>query len=682
MNELTETPLRYCRGVGPVRSARLAACGLHTVWDALHHPSSCLGAAPAVCAEGALPAGEGVQVIARVLRVGRVRRFGRRSQMVVHLERDDGLPVKARFFNAGYLRDHLLRDEWYRFEGRVDRKRADTLNHPAFNHLPAGDGSGAFRTGCQVGYPGLATGISEEWFARLIDHLLDTALPQIGDPASELPDQDYQDLLRRFHRPADPTGHETARRSFAYRELLALAWLLRSRRRRAQSVGGRAWRWSDRLHARALARLPFALTPGQESACAEIRADARDRLPMYRLLQGDVGSGKTALALLAALAVVGERAQVLLLAPTAVLAEQHHRFCADCLAGSRVRLGLLTGGTAGTERRGLLAGMAAGSVDLLIGTHALLEEDVRVGELGLVVIDEQHKFGVDQRLALVRKASAGQGYQPDLLLLTATPIPRTMALSLFGDLAVSTIAGKPPGRGTVITEARPLSDIEVLTDAIVAALAAGGSAFVIVPLRQESAKVEAQDAETVYAHLRERFATAGVGLLHGAMPEPDKVRVLHAMRSGDMRVLVSTTVVEVGVDVSLANLMAVVNAERFGMAQLHQLRGRIGRGALAGRCLLLHRPGRGEDRIARLVENADGLAVAEADLAQRGPGEFLGTRQHGLPQLRLADLVRDADLLQEAHRRVLAAARAGEPMPRGISRLLPPDAREELLDGG
>ncbi|MBA3848080.1 MAG: DEAD/DEAH box helicase, partial [Planctomycetes bacterium] len=389
----------------------------------------------------------------------------------------------------------------------------------------------------------------------------------------------------------------------------------------------------------------------------------------------------TALALVAALMVIAERAQALFLAPTAVLARQHHAFCARCLAGSRVRIALLTGGTPAGERRTLIDDLAAGRIDLLIGTHALLEEDVRAPALGLAIIDEQHKFGVEQRAALVGKGVPwAHATQPDLLLMTATPIPRTLALTAFGDLAVSRIVGRPPGRGRVTTELRRWATPRDLGRTIDECLEAGGRAFVICPLREESDKVAAADAATIAAQLTTTLG-GRVALLTGALAEVDKMAALDRFQRGEATVLVSTTVVEVGIDVPEATLMAVIDAPRFGLAQLHQLRGRIGRGERAGRCVLYHRTAEDGERLHILATTDDGLAIAEADLAERGPGQLLGTEQHGLPRLRIADLARDLDLLQSAHQRARALVAAGTRMP-ALDRFLRGVADGPLTGGG
>jgi len=696
--------LRFLTGIGPVKAAALAAAGLETVADVLHAVPRCLGEAPPLIENGPLPLGAALRVRARVLSVRPSFRRGQGMALEVTVERADGYCLRLRFFNAGFLRRHLLPQEWYLFEGTSDATQAGVLLHPTFIHLAGGVAAVVpDARGCRTAYR-LPEGFSERGMAALVEHCL-AALPALEDPADLLPAAEYQRRLRDLHRPPDATTHEAARRLVALRELLALAWLLHERRARAIGRPGRAWQWSDAIHARALARLPFALTPGQETALAGIRADMQRPEPMWRLLNGDVGSGKTAVALVAALAVIAEKAQVLLLAPTAVLAAQHHDFCARCLAGSRVRLGLLTGGTAASEKALLITALAAGEIDLLIGTHALLDERVRVRELGLAIIDEQHKFGVAQRAALVARplAAGGQTWNPDLLLMTATPIPRTLALTAFGDLAVSRIAGRPPGRGTIRTELTAWDDLAELTATVTAALTDGGQAYVICALKTasasastttgeqlgiagisapqrrsrsgpERASVRAQDAASVVAHLRTALGNR-VGLLTGELAEDAKLAALAAFTDGRTPVLVATTVVEVGVDVAAATLLCVLDAERFGLAQLHQLRGRLGRGGRDGLCRFYHHDA--PARLTVLAQTDDGMRIAEADLAERGPGQLLGTEQHGTLRLGIADLERDLDLLQDAHDAVRQRLAAGGTCPPGLLRF-----RKRLGDAG
>ena len=572
--------------------------------------------------------------------------------------------------------------EWFLWEGRSDADHAGLLLHPSFTHLPQGrDTVLPPDETCRVAYR-LPEGVGERLMRDTVDHGLAEYLTGMTDPAGQLPAQEYQKMLGILHHPTDPLDHDQARRIIAERELLALAWQLQQRRASHVTKPGRAWRWPDDIHARALARLPFTLTAGQAEALAGIRADLRATAPMFRLLHGDVGSGKTAVALMASLAVIADGAQVVWFAPTAILARQHLAFVARCLAGSRVRCALLSGGTSERDRATLIQDLAEKRLELLIGTHALLEDDLACAELGLVVIDEQHKFGVEQRAALVNRAERLQGWRPDLLLMTATPIPRTLALTAFGDLAVSRIAGRPPGRAAVATELFELNNFAQLDAPLTAALAAGGQAYVICPRKEESDDHAVADAESVHRQLCARFPAGRVGLMTGDLAEADKLALMDAFAAGMIRILVSTTVVEVGIDVAAATLLIVLDAERFGLSQLHQLRGRIGRGEKSGLCLLCHRADQAADRLQVLVKHHDGLAIADADLAQRGPGQLLGTVQHGALELRIAELPRDLDLLQEAHQIAARRIAAGESLSPVLARFLAGPGRCDLLAGG
>ncbi|GIX17251.1 MAG: ATP-dependent DNA helicase RecG [Rhodothalassiaceae bacterium] len=443
--------------------------------------------------------------------------------------------------------------------------------------------------------------------------------------------------------PAHP-----ARRRLAYDELLADQLALALTRRQFRHEAGLARRFTGSLRERIVATLPFPLTGDQRRALGEIEADLARETAMLRLLQGDVGSGKTIVALLAAADVIEAGAQAALMAPTEILARQHMATAERLLGSHGIRTALLTGRQKGTERRRILTALAAGGIDLVIGTHALIEDPVRFRDLGLVIIDEQHRFGVAQRLKLAQKGR----HRPDMLVMTATPIPRTLMLAAFGDMDASRIIEKPPGRQPVDTRVVSLARLEEVVAALARALAAGARAYWICPLVAESEASDLAAAEARFAMLRARLGDA-VGLLHGRMKGAEKDAAMAAFADGRCRLLVATTVVEVGVDVPEANIIVIEHAERFGLAQLHQLRGRVGRGGGRPRCLLL----RGEDlsatqreRLDVLRRTDDGFAIAEADLKLRGGGELLGTRQTGLPDYRLADLAAHADLLALAHR--------------------------------
>ena len=397
--------------------------------------------------------------------------------------------------------------------------------------------------------------------------------------------------------------------------------------------------------------LPFKLTAGQKSSLKEIVDDLQRPQPMNRLLQGDVGAGKTIVALLAALVAMENGLQVAFMAPTEILAEQHFLNISRLLQASQFRIALLTGSTTGAARRATLAEVQAGTIHLVVGTHALVEGDVLFKQLGLVVIDEQHRFGVLQRASLRTKAM-----HPDVLVMTATPIPRTLALTLYGDLDVSVIRDLPPGRVPTRTSAKPESRRDDVYTFVREQIDAGRQAYVIYPLVEESEKVDLKAATAMFDHLsQDVFPQYRLGLLHGRMKADAKDRVMKAFAAGEIQMLVSTTVVEVGVDVPNASLMLVEHAERFGLSQLHQLRGRVGRDRHQSYCVLLYQAplsDEARERLRAMTETTDGFEIAERDLSLRGPGDFFGTRQAGLPTFRSIDLVRDRQVLEEARREV------------------------------
>ena len=430
----------------------------------------------------------------------------------------------------------------------------------------------------------------------------------------------------------------------------------------------------DRIRESARRVLPFKLTAGQKDALREIVEDLQKPQPMNRLLQGDVGAGKTIVALLSALVAMENGLQVAFMAPTEILAEQHFVNVSRLLEASRFRLALLTGTTSRASRRAELAEVEAGTIHMVIGTHALVEGDVRFHQLGLVIIDEQHRFGVLQRATLRTK-----GFRPDVLVMTATPIPRTLALTLYGDLDVSVIRDTPPGRLPTKTVAKPESRREDIYGFVREQLDAGRQAYVVYPLVEESDKVDLKAATEMADHLaQDIFPHYRLGLLHGRMKSDAKDRVMKAFASGELQMLVSTTVVEVGVDVANASVMLVEHAERFGLSQLHQLRGRVGRDRHQSYCFLLYQSPLSPDARARLqamAETTDGFVIAERDLALRGPGDFFGTRQAGLPTFRSIDLARDKDLLDTAKREAGAWLASSAPTPTALRTLL--DAWEQ-----
>ncbi len=462
------------------------------------------------------------------------------------------------------------------------------------------------------------------------------------------------DALRQAHFPPPGTDLLAAAaratpafRRMAFEELFFLQLALALRRRGVRREPGIAFDVSPAARRRALQGLPFDLTPSQRAVLGEIAADMGRPEPMNRLLQGDVGSGKTAVAYVAMRLAVGSGFQAALMAPTEILAEQHARTLGRWLQGTGVELALVGAQARGRAQREARQALASGRARVAVGTHALLEEDVELEKLGLVVVDEQHRFGVLQRARLIRK-----GRRPDVLVMTATPIPRTLALAFYGDLDQSKIAALPPGRTPVETRVFGDSQRKKAWDIARRELEAGRQVYVVYPLVEESEKTDLADATSGAGELARVFAPAEVGLLHGRMRADEKEAVMERFRRGELGVLVATTVVEVGVDVPNATVMVVEHAERFGLSQLHQLRGRVGRGAARSHCLLVAHYGRAGDeareRLRTMARTQDGFEIARADLRLRGPGELLGTRQSGQPLLEVADLYRDEAILDEA----------------------------------
>ncbi len=497
--------------------------------------------------------------------------------------------------------------------------------------------------------------------AGLTPRLLGRAVQGAVARAPELPEWIEPTLLRKMKWPAwhtalwvahNPTSDDDlspntpARRRLAYDELLAnqLAMgLVRAEQRRPQ---GRKISGTGRLRKKVIAALPYRLTGAQEQALAEIDADLATPHRMLRLLQGDVGSGKTVVALLAMLSAVEAGAQAALLAPTDILARQHLATIEPLAAAAGLTVTLLTGRDRAKTRTPILDGLADGSLPLIIGTHALLQEDVVFKDLAFAVVDEQHRFGVEQRLAL-----ADKGKQAHLLTMTATPIPRTLMMTAYGDLDVSRLTEKPPGRKPIDTRTLPLERLDEVIAAVRRAIAGGARVFWVCPLVEESDESDLAAAEQRHAHLKQTFGER-VGLVHGRMKAAERDVAMSGFAEGRLDILVATTVIEVGVDVPAASVMVVEHAERFGLAQLHQLRGRIGRGDAHSTCLLLYQAPLGETAKARLSilrETEDGFRIAEEDLRLRGAGELLGTRQSGLPEFRLARPADHSDLIAVAH---------------------------------
>ncbi len=499
---------------------------------------------------------------------------------------------------------------------------------------------------------GTTEGLSPRLLAKAVEAALGKIpiLPEWHEmsrvPVQRLPG--FAEALRVVHRPQSLeaiASDSPARIRLALDELLANQLALVLVRARMKRLAGRVNAGDGRLTEKIVAALPFRLTGSQEKALAEIRTDLVSENRMLRLLQGDVGSGKTVVALLAMACVVEAGRQAALMVPTEILARQHFSALAPLAEAAGLRLAVLTGSDKGAARARILEGLAAGTIDMVVGTHALFQESVAFRDLGLAVVDEQHRFGVHQRLALGDK-----GLAADILVMTATPIPRTLVLTCFGDMDVSTLTEKPAGRKPIETRALPQERLDELIDRLRAVILGGAQAFWVCPLVEESEALDVAAAEERFDDLKRLFGVH-VGLVHGKMKSRDKDAAMEAFAAGRTKILVATTVIEVGVDVPNASIMVIEHAERFGLAQLHQLRGRVGRGATKSSCILLYKAPLGaaaKARIEIMRETEDGFRIAEEDLRLRGEGEVLGTRQSGLPTYRLADLSAHGPLLMVA----------------------------------
>ena len=643
-----DTPVERLAGVGPRQAARLAKLGLHSVRDLLLHlPRRYEDTREVIPLAGLVPGNEVQTVRARLARVSSRRTPYKRMALVEAMLDDGETTASAVWFNQPFLVRQLREGEELLLSGKVKwERRGPVLQNPEFERV-SGDQLHVGRLAPV--YPETG-GLTSRYLRERIEPLL-PLVELLADPLPERVREEeglltLGEALRTLHAPDAPELVERARERVGFEELFLLQLAAQRARRRRLSGDGVVVPYDPELARGFAASLPFRLTDGQRLAAHAILTDMSRPGPMNRLLQGDVGSGKTVVAAMAALMAHHSGFQTLVMAPTEILARQHHTTLDRLLAPHGVSVRLLIGATPSRARREILGGVASGHDTLLVGTHALTEDEVRPAALGLVVVDEQHRFGVAQRQKVRQKSVA----IPNFLAMTATPIPRSLALTLYGDVNHSELREMPPGRIPVATHVVGPEGREVAYTFVREQVAEGRQVFVLCPLVEESDTLGVRSATSEHERLStEVFPDLRVELLHGRMPSREKEERMGRFAAGDADLLVTTSVVEVGVDVPNATIMLVEGAERFGLAQLHQFRGRVGRGEHASFCLLFQgAPDQaGRERLEEVARTKSGFDLAELDLRMRGPGDVIGLRQHGLPEMRVADLL-DQALMERA----------------------------------
>jgi ATP-dependent DNA helicase RecG len=672
--DILQTAIRYVKGVGPRLAERFATREIHTVQDALYLLPRRYEDRRKVKTIRDLVPKEQASFTARVLDFG-ARRTGPRRQMFEIMLSDDTGQIVARWFrfHPKSFANRFARGDRVRVAGRVEVYRGvRQLAHPDIEKIPddqAGNTRGAasqlhrddFGSIIPV-YPeieGIYPKVLRKIMRRVVEQYAGHTVEILPDAILSLHDfPPIAEALQKVHFPPKDSdveelnrGRSAAHRRVVFEEFFLLQLGLAMRRDCFKSAVGHAHPVRAGLFELARNLFGFELTDAQKRVLLDITSDMASPQPMNRLLQGDVGSGKTAVAVLAAIVAARAGTQIAFMAPTEILAEQHHRHIQKLMPPSpeAPRVAFLSSMVKGRARREALLDIAAGRVDLVVGTHALIGEQVQFEKLGLCIIDEQHRFGVAQRAGLQAK-----GKRPDVLVMTATPIPRTLSMTVYGDLDVSILDEMPPGRLPVKTVVLRGGEVRQVYRHVRREVEAGGQAYLVYPLVEESEKMDLRDATKMFGRLsRGAFAGLRLGLLHGRMAGDEKDEVMRRFSSGDLDVLVATTVIEVGVDVPRATIMLVEHAERFGLSQLHQLRGRVGRGERPSTCYLVAHSlasGDARSRLEVMERTNDGFEIAEKDLAIRGPGEFLGTRQSGLPAFIFGNLARDADLLARARK--------------------------------
>ena len=651
---LDQNDVSSLKGVGPALAQKLARLGIHNLQDILFHLPFRYEDRTKVTPIGAIQAGDSVVIEGKVVACDIA--FGRRRSLLAHFQDSTGT-IALRFFHFSKPQQTSLKNaSFLRCTGEARRGAAGLeIYHPEYTANP-----GPLEQSLTPIYP-VTEGITQARLRNLALQVLaimeqGKVLKPLGQDYTALSGTDINSAVKFLHSPppgvnieALRTGMHPSQQRLAFEELLAHHLTLRLIRRESQKLKGRKFSQPKQLYQQLIAGLGFTLTGAQVKVADEIATDMMGNAPMLRLVQGDVGSGKTIVAALSAIHVAENDMQTAIMAPTEILAEQHFNNFTNWLAPLGLQVAWLSGKLKGKKRQEQLALITSGRAEVVIGTHALFQKDVHFHRLGLVIIDEQHKFGVHQRLAL-RQKGEDDGFLPHQLVMTATPIPRTLTMSMYADMDCSVIDELPPGRSPITTSVIADSRREEVVSHIEQACSQGAQAYWVCTLIDESEVLQCQAAETTAEQLTATLPDLKIGLVHGRMTPDDKASVMNLFKTGKLNLLVATTVIEVGVDVPNASLMVIDNSERLGLAQLHQLRGRIGRGTNKSFCLLLYHPPLGitsKERLNVMRESQDGFFIAERDLEIRGPGEMFGSRQSGAVEFKLADLVRDSHMLTE-----------------------------------